>query len=127
MYSTDVGELASAQEGGTASQLPEPQGYKLLIILPSIEEKTDGGVYLPDQMRKAEETASIVGFVMKLGPLAYRDEGKFPSGPWCKEGDWIVFRSYSGTRFKIHGREFRLINDDSVEALVSDPRGIARA
>lgn len=126
MYSTDVGELAPGKGEG-ATQLPNPQGYKLLIILPSIEEKTDGGVFLPDQMRKAEETASIVGFVMKLGPLAYQDEAKFPTGPWCKEGDWVVFRSYSGTRFRIHGREFRLINDDSVEALVDDPRGIARA
>ncbi len=110
-----------------ARQLPEPKGYKILIMLPQMEEKTDGGVYIPDSTKTAEETASIVGFVLKMGDLCYADEGKFPSGPWCKEGDWVMFRAYSGTRFKIHGAEFRMINDDTVEAVVQDPRGIKRA
>ena len=69
---------------------------------------------------------AIVGFVLKMGDLAYADEKKFPTGPWCKQGDWVVFRAYSGTRIKIYGQEFRIINDDSVEAVVDDPRGIAR-
>jgi co-chaperonin GroES (HSP10) len=110
-----------------ATQLPEPKGYKLLIALPELEEKTDGGIFLPEQVRTNEALATVVGFVLKAGTLAFQDEKKFPDGPWCKEGDWVLFRAYSGTRIKIHGREFRLINDDTVEAVVEDPRGISRA
>lgn len=109
------------------ARLPEPSGYRLLIAIPEISEKTEGGVYMPDQLKKAEETASLIGFVVKAGPEAYSDENKFPSGPWCKEGDFVIFRSYSGTRFKVLGKEFRLINDDTVEAVVEDPRGYSRA
>jgi co-chaperonin GroES (HSP10) len=110
-----------------ASKLPQPQGYKVLIGVPEISEKTEGGVFMPDGLKSAEETASIIGFVMKVGPDAYKDENKFPNGAYCKEGDFVIFRSYSGTRFKIHGKEFRLINDDTVEAVVDDPRGYSRA
>ena len=110
-----------------ASKLPQPQGYKILIGVPEISEKTEGGVFMPDGLKSAEETASIIGFVMKLGPDAYNDESKFPNGAYCAEGDFVIFRSYSGTRFKIHGKEFRLINDDTVEAVVEDPRGYSRA
>lgn len=110
-----------------ASKLPQPQGYKVLIGVPEISEKTEGGVFVPDGLKSAEETASIIGFVMKLGPDAYKDEKKFPNGAYCNEGDFVIFRSYSGTRFKIHGKEFRLINDDTVEAVVEDPRGYSRA
>jgi co-chaperonin GroES (HSP10) len=109
------------------AKLPEPSGYRLLIAVPEVSEKTEGGVFMPDQLKKAEETASIVGFVVKAGPDAYADLNKFPNGPWCKEGDFVIFRSYSGTRFKVLGKEFRLINDDTVEAVVEDPRGYSRA
>ena len=110
-----------------ASLLPEPSGYRILILLPEIEEKTDGGIIRPDGLREAEERASIVGFVMKIGPDAYSDKKRFPNDPWCKEGDFVMFRAYSGTRFKIKGKEFRLINDDTVEGVVEDPRMIERA
>ena len=99
-------------EEKVASKLPEPQGYKILIGVPEVSDKTEGGVFMPDGLKAAEETASIIGFAMKLGPDAYADKDKFPHGPYCKEGDFVIFRSYSGTRFKIHGKEFRLINDD---------------
>lgn len=108
------------------SQLPEPSGYKILIALPEVDEKTEGGIIKAQQTKQLEEVGSIVGFVMKLGPDAYQDKEKFPNGPYCKEGDFILMRSYSGTRFSIHDREFRLINDDSVEAIVDDPRGIRK-
>ena len=114
-------------EEKVASKLPKPQGYKILIGVPEVSDKTEGGVFMPDGLKSAEETASIIGFVMNLGPDAYADEGKFPNGPYCKEGDFVIFRSYSGTRFKIHGKEFRLINDDTVEAVVEDPLGYTRA
>lgn len=113
-------------EAKVASKLPEPKGYKILIGVPEVSEKTEGGVFMPDGLKSAEETASIIGFVMKLGPDAYADKDKFPTGPFCAEGDFVIFRSYSGTRFKIHGKEFRLINDDTVEAVVDDPRGYSR-
>ena len=108
------------------SQLPEPSGYKILIALPEVDEKTEGGIIKAQQTRQLEEVGSIVGFVMKLGPDAYQDKEKFPNGPYCKEGDFILMRAYSGTRFSIHDREFRLINDDSVEAIIDDPRGIRK-
>jgi len=114
------------EEVTTASQLPEPCGWKILIALPNVEDKTEGGIIKASETLQAEELSTIIGFVMKLGPLAYRDIVRFPTGPWCQEGDFILMRAYSGTRIKIHGKEFRLINDDTVEAVVDDPRGIAK-
>ena len=110
----------------TATQLPEPTGYRILVGLPNIEEKTDGGILKAHETIQVEEVASMVGFVIKMGPDCYRDKTCFPHGPWCKEGDFIIMRAYSGTRIKIHGKEFRIINDDTVEAVVDDPRGIHR-
>lgn len=111
-----------------ATQLPDPQGYRILCAVPGVEDKFDGSELVkPDNLVKVEEHSTIVLFVVKLGPDAYKDASKFPTGPWCKEGDFVMTRAYSGTRFKIHGREFRLINDDTVEAVVQDPRGITRA
>jgi len=109
-----------------AHQLPEPRGYKILIALPEPDEKTEGGILKAKQTLHVEEIGSICGFVLKLGPDAYKDKSRFPTGPYCKEQDWVLMRSYSGTRFKIHGKEFRLINDDSVEGVVEDPRGIEK-
>ena len=109
-----------------ASQMPRPKGYKILIALPEPDEKTDGGIIKASQTIHAEEVGSIVGFVLDMGPDAYSSKDRFPTGPFCKKGDWILMRSYTGTRFMVHGKEFRLINDDSVEAVVEDPRGIVK-
>tara|TARA_R100000234_G_scaffold39286_3_gene23360 strand:+ start:11215 stop:11613 length:399 start_codon:yes stop_codon:yes gene_type:complete len=114
----DIGEV----------KMPRPSGYKILITLPKIEETVgEAKIILADATKRAEEIASCLGFVLKLGPMAYTDEHKFPTGPWCKEGDFVIMRNYSGTRFKILDEEFRLINDDQVEAVVDDPRGYTRA
>jgi len=110
-----------------ASQLPEPKGYKLLIALPEVEEMTEGGIVKSQQSQQDESVATMVGWVMQMGPDAYVNYARFPSGPYCHIGDWVVFRAFSGTRIKIHGKEFRLINDDTVEAVVEDPRGVERA
>lgn len=110
-----------------AKQLPEPVTYHLLCALPEIEEKTEGGIIKSAQSIHFEEVLSPVLFVMKIGPDAYKDKTRFPSGPSCKEGDFILVRPNTGTRVKIHGREFRLITDDSVEAVIEDPRGVRRA
>ena len=109
-----------------AKQLPEPSGYRILIALPEADEKTEGGIIKAASLVERESVGSICGFVMKLGPDAYNDKRRFPNGPYCEEGDWILMRSYTGTRFLVHGKEFRLINDDSVEAVVQDPRGVVK-
>jgi len=109
------------------SQLPQPKGWKILVAMPQAQEKTDGGIIKATQTVVDEETSNICGFVLKLGTEAYGDEKRFPTGPWCKEGDWVIFRAYSGTRMKMYGKEFRLINDDTVEAVVDDPTGVVRA
>lgn len=107
-------------------KLPQPSGYRLLIAIRKKEDKI-GSIVIPQQFRDREESASIYGCVIEMGPLAYSDPDKFPSGPWCEVGDWVIFRAYSGTRLKIGDQEFRLINDDTVEAVVEDPTIIERA
>jgi len=115
-----------SKEGEKAKQLPDPTGYHILVGLPDVDEKTDGGILKTVDSVRSEEVSSIVGFVIKLGPECYSDKKRFPNGPWCREGDFIIMRPYSGTRIMIHGKEFRLINDDTVEAVVEDPRGVGR-
>ena len=111
-----------------ATQLPKPQGWKVLCAVPEVEDKFSGTDLLkPESISKIEEHSTTVLFVVDVGPDAYKDTAKFPSGPWCKKGDFVLVRAYSGTRFKIHGREFRVLNDDQVEAVVEDPRGYTRA
>jgi co-chaperonin GroES (HSP10) len=118
-------EMTDAEK---AKQLPEPSGYKLLCVLPAIDEKIEGTNLLKSQdMMKREEVTTAVLFVVKVGPDAYSDKEKFPSGPWCKQGDFIMVRTYAGTRFKMYGQEMRYINDDQVEGVVQDPRGITHA
>jgi co-chaperonin GroES (HSP10) len=109
-----------------AKQLPTPSGYRILCAVPLVDEKTDGGVLKADLTKQNEELLTTVLYAAKLGPDCYADEKRFPSGPWCKEGDFILVRPHAGTRVKIHGRDFRLINDDAVEGTVEDPRGISR-
>jgi len=108
-------------------QLPDPQGWRILCAVVETDETFENSSLIKTgATRQAEEVSSPVLFVMKLGPDAYKDTDKFPSGPYCKEGDFIITRPYAGTRVKIHGREFRIINDDVVDATVDDPRGISR-
>jgi len=115
-------------EEAKATQLPDPKGWKVLCAVPEVEDKFgDSGLLKPESIAKVEEHSTTVLFVLKMGPDAYGDTTKFPSGPWCQEGDFVLVRAYSGTRFKIHGREFRLLNDDQIEAVVQDPRGYTRA
>lgn len=108
-------------------QLPEPKGYKILCAVPEAEDTYDGGILKDSSTKKIEENSTVVLFIVKMGDLAYKDESRFPTGPWCKEGDFVLVGAYTGTRFKIHGREFRMINDDTVQGVVQDPRGYARA
>ena len=109
-----------------AKQLPEPVGYRILCAVPEIEKEFDNGLIKTDETIRNEETLTTVLFVVKLGPDCYMDPKRFPNGPWCKQGDFVLIRPFTGSRLVIHGREFRIINDDSVEGVVQDPRGIKR-
>lgn len=108
-------------------QLPKPVGYKLLIALPKIEEKFESGIIKADKTIHEEHILTVVGAVLDMGDQAYADKDRFPAGPWCKVGDFVLFRANTGTRFKVNGVEYRLMNDDSIEAVVADPRGVSRA
>jgi len=113
-----------------AGALPSPTGWKLLCVVPEVEQKIAGtslDLVRDTATMRQEEHATTVLFVLRVGPDAYKDTAKFPNGAWCKEGDFVLVRTYSGTRFKIFGKEFRLINDDQVDAVVLDPRGLTRA
>ena len=110
-----------------AKQVPDPATFYLLCVLPDIEEEYESGLIKAGQTIHFEEILSPVLFVVKMGPDAFKDTKRFPSGPSCKVGDFVLVRPNTGTRIKIHGKEFRLINDDSVEGVVQDPRGITRA
>lgn len=131
---SDIDILATKREAkiaeeaeAKARQLPEPKGYRMLCMVPKIEEEYESGLIKADETKKVEEQTTVVLFVAKMGDMAYTDQTRFPSGPWCKEGDFVLVRPYTGTRIKLYGTEWRIINDDSVEAVVQDPRGLSRA
>jgi len=123
----NLSKLPEKQEA-KATQLPKPQSYHILCMVPKAEEEySESGIIKSALTQQHEEVLTPVLFVMALGPDAYADKERFPSGPSCKVGDFILIRPNSGSRVKIHGQEFRVINDDSVECTVDDPRGISRA
>ena len=105
-------------------RMPAPTGWRLLILPYRGKGKTEGGVLLPDQIVEEGQISTQVGYVLKAGPLAYKDTEKFPSGPWCAEKDWVMFARYAGSRFKIDGGEVRILNDDEVLAKILDPEDI---
>jgi co-chaperonin GroES (HSP10) len=123
----DLTALMTKSDEEKARQLPDPSGYRILCAIPGVEEEYESGLIKADVTRSYEEKLATVLFVVSLGPDCYSDKSRFPSGPWCKKGDFVIVRPHAGTRLLIHGREFRLINDDSVESVVQDPRGIKRA
>jgi len=123
----DLSQILNKQDEQKATQLPEPKGYRILCAVPEAEDAYDSGIIKDSSTKRIEENSTVVLFVLKMGDLCYKDESRFPTGPWCKEGDFVLTRAYAGTRFKIHGREFRILNDDSVEGIVDDPRGYSRA
>lgn len=106
--------------------LPQPTGYRLLIAVPVIRETTAGGIAKPQDVLERERTATVIAYVVAMGSDAYKDKTKFPNGPWCSTGSWVLFRNYSGTRFMIGGFEFRFIHDDAVDGVTNEPSGITR-
>jgi len=124
----DLSQILNKPAEDKAKQIPDPVTFHLLCVLPEIDEAYgESGLIKSAQSMHFEELLSPVLFVVKMGPDAYKDEKRFPHGPSCKQGDFVLVRPNTGTRIKIHGKEFRIINDDSVEAVVQDPRGITRA
>ena len=115
------------EEPDHPSQLPDPTGFRILVAPKQVDEKTGGGIVIPEERKDKESDASIVYCVLKLGPDAYDDKRKFPNSPWCEEGDWVILPSYAGIKFFVEGMEFRIINDDTVHAVIEDPRTVARA
>jgi len=133
-----MSELLISQDGETATtlpqtpeekarQIPAPKTFHLLTVLPDIDEEYESGLVKAGTTIHYEEVLSPVLFVIELGPDAYADKSRFPNGPSCQKGDFVIVRPNTGTRIKIHGKEFRIIKDDQVEAVVQDPRGISRA
>jgi co-chaperonin GroES (HSP10) len=122
----DLTQLLDKSNEEKATQLPKPSGYRILCAIPEQEKEFESGIAKADETMRVEETLTTVLFVVDLGPDCYLDKTRFPNGPWCKKGDFILVKPYAGSRLVIHGREFRIINDDTVEAVVDDPRGIKR-
>ena len=120
-------EKIEEQEKELETQIPKPVGYRILIALPNVEETFESGIAKANSTKHEEYVLSIIGAVIDMGEQAYADKDRFPLGPWCKQGDYVMFRANTGTRFKVGTQEYRLMNDDSIEAVVADPRAISRA
>ena len=125
---TNAAEQIEVTDAELEQQLPKPVGYRLLIAMPEVEETFgESGIIKAEATKHQDYITSILGLVLDMGEQAYADKDRFPNGPWCKVGDYVVFRMNTGTRLKVGGVEYRLMNDDSIEAVVSDPRGVTRA
>jgi len=120
-------EAQTVTDAEMEAQLPIPVGYKLLIALPTVEDTYESGLVKAENTKHAEQVLSMIGLVLDMGSQAYTDPDRYPDGPWCEVGDYVLFRTNTGTRFRFNGVEYRLMNDDSIEAVVADPQGITRA
>ena len=105
-------------------KMPNPTGWRLLILPYKGKGRTESGIYLPDKVVEEQSVSTQVGYVLKVGELAYQDGDKFPDGPWCAKGDWVMFARYAGSRFKIDGGEVRILNDDEILAKIANPEDI---
>ena len=105
-------------------RLPQPTGWRILLLPYQGRKVSDGGILMPDAVIQTEALATVCGYVLRLGPDAYEDREKYPHGPWCAEKEWVIFGRYAGSRFKIEGGEVRLLNDDEILARINDPSDI---
>lgn len=121
-------EINAVNDAQVEAQMPRPVGYRLLVAIAQVEETFNAiGIVKAERTRYEEQIMTVTGVVLDMGEQAYSDKERFPNGPWCKVGDFVLFRASSGTRIRVNGVEYRLMNDDSIEAVVADPRGITRA
>jgi co-chaperonin GroES (HSP10) len=121
---TEEGFKPEKLDASVLERIPTPTGWRIAILPYRGAERTKGGIVLADETQKKQQLGTVCGYVLKVGSLAYQDEVKFPSGPWCAEGDWIIFGRYAGARIPIDGGEIRLINDDEVLGVLNDPEDI---
>ncbi len=105
-------------------RMPSPTGWRMLILPYRGKGTSEGGIHIPDKVLDDGQIQTVVGYVLKQGPLAYKDTVKFPSGPWCEEKQWVIFARYAGSRFRIDGGEVRIINEDEVLSTITDPDDI---
>jgi len=122
-----VGFEDPAKKALRHESVPVPKGWRILIGIPEIEEKTSGGIIKAEITKQTEQSSTVLGLVLDMGPLCYTDTARFGEAPWCKIGDFVLIGAYKGVRFHVFGKEFRIINDDTVQAVVNDPRGYTRA
>ena len=106
------------------NELPQPTGWRILVLPFTPKEKTKGGIIIAQEALDKARIATNCGYVVKMGPMAYGDKEKFPTGPWCKEKDWVIFARYAGSRLPIEGGEVRLLNDDEVLGTIKDPESV---
>lgn len=111
-------------EKSLIERMPTPTGWRILVLPYKGRETTEGGIVLTDQTIERNQVSTVCAYVLKLGPLAYKDTEKFPTGPWCEEGQWVLFPRYAGSRFRIDGGEVRILNDDEVLGTILDPDDI---
>ena len=111
-------------DGTVKDRIPKPTGWRIVLLPYRGAEKSKGGILLSDQTREKQQITTVCAYVLAVGPLAYKDEAKFPEGAWCKEGDWIIFGRYAGARVGLDGGEIRIINDDEVLAVINKPEDI---
>ena len=124
---TEESKEPVVSEEALEASMPHAVGYKILIALPRVDEAYESGLIKASKERHIEEVYSVVGRVIDIGPDAYKDPVKFPTGPWCKLGDWVLFRALTGSRYKVYDQEIRMVNDDSIDGIVDDPKGLSRA
>tara|TARA_R100001594_G_scaffold38481_1_gene69719 strand:+ start:855 stop:1301 length:447 start_codon:yes stop_codon:yes gene_type:complete len=113
-----------AMEGSLLERMPNPTGWRMLILPYRGKEMTEGGIVLPNKLLDDDQIQTVVGYVVKQGPLCYKDKEKFPEGPWCQEKQWVIFARYAGSRFRIEGGEVRILNDDEILATINNPDDI---
>jgi co-chaperonin GroES (HSP10) len=123
-YADDGSLVVEKLEGSVKDRVPRPTGWRIVILPYRGAKKSKGGIVLSDQTIEKQQLTTVCGYVLAVGDLAYKDEGKFPNGPWCKEGDWVVFGRYAGARIGLDGGEIRILNDDEILARIDNPEDI---
>ena len=122
---TEEGDLRIEDlQASVLDRIPKPTGWRIVILPYRGAKKSKGGIALADQTVERNQLTTTCGYVLEVGPLAYQDQQKFPNGPWCKKGDWIIFGRYAGARMSIVGGEIRILNDDEILATIKDPKDI---
>nr|ASN63619.1 co-chaperonin GroES [uncultured virus] len=124
---TRLDAKAIEKDSNLLDRLPSPTGYRILVLPYAGPKKTKGGIYLSDSTQETIQMTTVCAYVLKMGDLCYKDKDKFPNGPWCQKGDWVIFGRYAGSRFKIEGGEVRILNDDEIIAKINNPDDILHA